>query len=88
MTLGKRDLLRLAHAVACRELSDRARDGVSTYADGYAHGGELVEQAWQLRAQADEVLRLAVGAERARGASWGTIAARIQTALSRVRILM
>jgi hypothetical protein len=67
------NLLRLAHCAACAELSDRARSSASTYADGYARGGELAEVADRLVAAAEEVRLLAVAVERERGVSWETI---------------
>jgi hypothetical protein len=65
--------LRIAYMEACRELSDRARSEVSTYGDGYGHGGELIENARQLVSQAERVLELAVAAERGTSVSWETI---------------
>jgi hypothetical protein len=67
------NLLRLAHSDACAELSDYARSSATTYADGYAHGGELVEAAQRMVREAEDVRLLAVAAERARGVSWETI---------------
>lgn len=51
---------------------------MATSADGYAQGGELVEEALALRGQADEVLGLAVAGERARGVSWQVIAEQLE----------
>ena len=61
------------HSDACAELSDLARSSATTYADGYAHGGELVEFAHRLVREAEDVRLLAVAAERARGVPWDTI---------------
>ena len=66
-------LLRLAHSDACADLSDLARSSVTTYADGFARGGELVEEADRLVSAAQDVRLLAVAAERARSVSWETI---------------
>jgi len=66
-------LLRLAHSDACAELSDYARSNATTYADSFARGGELVEEAEVLVRVAENVRLLAVAAERARGVSWETI---------------
>ena len=68
-----RQLLRIAHSEACAELSDSARSSATTYADSFARGGDLVEQAERLVHAAQEVRLLAVVAERARGVSWETI---------------
>jgi hypothetical protein len=65
------NLLRLGHAAACRELSDRARGCVST--DEREDGAELVEHAAQLVAIANDVLELAVASARERGTSWEDI---------------
>jgi len=67
------NLFRLAHSDACSELSDLARSSATTYADGFAHGGELVECAHRLVRDAEDVRLLAVAAERARGVPWDTI---------------
>jgi hypothetical protein len=69
-----RDLARLAHAKACRELSDRARGQVATTADSYAHPGEHVDAARRLVNEADRALTHAVVYERQAGRSWATIA--------------
>jgi hypothetical protein len=65
------NLLRLGHAAACRELSDRARGCVST--DDREDGAELVERAAQLVAIANDVLELAVASAREHGTSWEDI---------------
>ena len=70
-TLAK--LLRLAHSDACAELSDLARSSAITYADNFGRGGELVELAYRLVRDAEDVLLLAVAAERAQGVSWEAI---------------
>jgi hypothetical protein len=59
------DLHLIAYMEACRELSDSARGQVSTYGEARRRGGELVEDAARLVADAEEVLRLAIAAERA-----------------------
>lgn len=64
---------RLAHAVACRRLSDSARLQVNTSADDIAVPGELTEYAAALVQEAAKVLQLAIATERARGASWESI---------------
>ena len=66
-------LLRLAHSDACAELSDLARASAATYVDSDGHGGELVELARRLVREAEEVLLLAVAAERAQGICWEAI---------------
>lgn len=71
------ELHRIALMAACRELSDQARGQVSTYGDDHRRGGELVEDAWRLVGLADEVLRLAVAAERAASTSWQEIGDRL-----------
>jgi hypothetical protein len=65
------NLLRLGHATACRELSDRARGCVST--DEHEDGAELVERAAQLAAIANDVLELAVATAREHGTPWEDI---------------
>jgi hypothetical protein len=62
---------RLAFSQACRDLSDLARAHVATSADGHLRPGELLEEAGRLVAGAEQALRMAVVAERLRGASWG-----------------
>lgn len=71
--LSTRDLARLAFSVQCRELSDLARSFAQTYADSYARGGELTEEAERLVAGAEYARVLAITTERARGTSWETI---------------
>lgn len=73
MRLSEVDLTRLAYSAACRELSDRARGQVPTYADEWGQAGGLVEAAAMMLADADRVLQLAVAAERAASVSWQTI---------------
>jgi hypothetical protein len=68
-----RSLGRLAFSQACRDLSDLARAHVATDADGYLRPGELLEDAGRLVAGAEQALRMAVVAERLRGASWAQI---------------
>jgi hypothetical protein len=72
------ELHRIAYLVACRELGEQALAQVSTSGDGHRRGGELVEDALRLVGQADEVLRLAVAAERAGSTSWQEIGERLQ----------
>jgi hypothetical protein len=67
------ELARIAHLQACRDLANRARSQVSTYGDGHRRGADLVEEARQVVGQAEEVMRLAVAAECAAGASWEQI---------------
>jgi hypothetical protein len=71
------DLHLIAYMQACRELSDSARGQVSTFGDGHRRGGELVDDALRLVGQAEEVLRLAVAAERAASTSWQEIGERL-----------
>ena len=67
------NLLRIAHSAACADLADYARSSATTYADGFARGGELVEEAERLMRDAEDVRLLAVAAERSRGVSWEAI---------------
>ena len=67
------NLLRIAHSAACADLADYARSCASTYADGFARGGEFVEEAERLVRDAEDVRLLAVAAERSRGVSWEAI---------------
>lgn len=67
------ELARIAHLESCRELSEQARSQVSTYGEGNRRAGELVEEAHRLVRDAEDVLRLAVAAERAAGVSWEAI---------------
>jgi hypothetical protein len=69
-----RDLARLAHAQACRELADLARGQVATTADNYAHPGEYVDAARRLVNDAETAMTRAVVFERQAGHSWATIA--------------
>jgi hypothetical protein len=64
---------RVAHALACKEISNSARSSVPTASDGYAHGGELVEEALGFVSQAQHILELAVIVERERATSWEVI---------------
>src|SRR6266496_1662677 len=64
---------RLAFSQACRDLSDLARAHVATFADAHLRPGELLEEAGRLVAGAEQALRMAVVAERLRGASWAQI---------------
>jgi hypothetical protein len=73
MDLSLKDLTRLAVSQASRDLSDLARSQVPTDADGYLRAGELLEEARRLVSGAEQVLRLAVAFERARGTSWQEI---------------
>jgi hypothetical protein len=77
MVFTHSELHRVAYLAACQELSDQARGQVSTYGDGYRRAGELVEDALRLVGQADEILRLAVAAERAASTSWQEIGERL-----------
>src|SRR5215204_3594062 len=70
-------LHRIAYMAACRELSDGARGQVSTYGDGHRRPGELIADAVALRHEAEDVVRLAVAAERAAGTSWQEIGERL-----------
>jgi hypothetical protein len=73
MELSLKDLTRLAVSQASRDLSDLARSQVPTSSDGYLRAGELLSEARRLAAGADQVVRLAVAFERARGTSWQEI---------------
>jgi hypothetical protein len=77
MVFTRSELHRLAYFTACRDLSDQARGQVSTYGEAHRRSGELVEDAVRLVGQADEVLRLAVAAERAASTSWQEIGERL-----------
>jgi hypothetical protein len=77
MRFTNADLHRLAHMAACQQLSDLARGQVSTYGDGHRRPGDLVDEALALVRDADQVLRLAVAAERAAGTSWQEIGERL-----------
>ena len=76
-------VLRLAHADACRELSDRARSMASTYGEAHRQPGELVEEAERLIADAREVLALAVAYERQGGSGWEQIGEALGEGISR-----
>jgi hypothetical protein len=78
MPLSDAALARLAHANACRELSDQARGQVRTHSDGWLSGAELVEDAVRLVRQAEEVLELAVAAVRAQSVPWQEIGDRLE----------
>jgi hypothetical protein len=67
----------IAYLTGCQELSDQARRQVSTYGDEHRRAGELVEDALRLVRHADEVLRLAIAAERAASTSWQEIGERL-----------
>jgi hypothetical protein len=67
------ELARIAYLESCRELSDRARGEVSTYGRSFRPNGALVEEASRLVSHAQELMRLAVAAERAASVSWETI---------------
>lgn len=73
VTYSRAARLRLALAEEYAELSDRARSGVPTYADGAALGGEFVEDAARILSAARDLLTLAVAYERRRGVSWEVI---------------
>jgi hypothetical protein len=73
MTWSESDLTRLALSAECRELSDLARALVPARPDGAGQPGSLIEEASRLRSRAEQALRLAVAAERARGSSWQDI---------------
>ena len=77
MSFANSELHRIAHLAACRDLSDAARSQVSTYGEEHRRAGDLVEEALQLVGHAEEVLRLAVAAERAQSTSWQEIGARL-----------
>ena len=67
----------IAYMEACRELSNGARGQVSSYGAAHRHAGELVDDALRLVGQAEEVLRLAVAAERAASTSWQELGERL-----------
>jgi len=68
------DLARLAYSQACRELGDSARAQVPTVHDGWLRACELLADALRLRADAEQVVELAIAFERVKGASWREIA--------------
>src|SRR3954451_25482954 len=72
------DLQRIAYMAACQQLSERARGQVSTDGDAYRRPGELVDDALALVRDAEDVLRLAVAAERAAATSWQEIGERLE----------
>src|SRR3954471_18149437 len=72
------ELHRIAYMAACRELSERARGQVSTDGDAYRRPGELVDDALALVRHAEDVLRLAVAAERAAATSWQEMGERLE----------
>src|SRR3954451_6467309 len=72
------DLQRIAYMAACQQLSERARGQVSTDGDAYRRPGELVDDALALLRQAEDVLCLAVAAERAAATSWQEIGERLE----------
>jgi len=78
MTWTTADLTRLAFSAECRELSDLARAFVPTTSDGHTRPGELLQEALRLRSSVDELVRLAVCVERARGASWNEVGAALE----------
>src|SRR4051794_13463754 len=71
------ELHRIAYMAACQQLSERARGQVSTDGDAYRRPGELIDDALALLRQAEQVLRLAVAAERAAATSWQEIGERL-----------
>ena len=75
ITYGRAVRLRVALAELAAKIADTARGMVPAYADRSAHGGDFVEGAHQLAAQARELLTLAVAYERCRGTSWEAIGA-------------
>jgi hypothetical protein len=74
ISYGRAARLRAAVAGLAAEISDSAAGMVPTYADGYAHRGELAEQAHRLAADVRELERLTVAYERVTGASWEVLA--------------
>jgi hypothetical protein len=74
ISYGRAARLRAAVAELAADIADSAAGMVTTYADGYAHSGELAAQAHQIAADARELERLAVACERTRGASWDALA--------------
>ncbi len=73
VSYGRRARLRTAISSKAAELADSARGLVPTYADGYAVGGEFVQAAASIAADARQLLELAVAYERRRGTSWEII---------------
>ena len=74
ISYGRAARLRAAVAELASELADSAAGMVTTYADGYARGGDLAEQAHRIAADARELVRVAVACERTRGTSWEALA--------------
>lgn len=66
---------RIAFGDNARDISDFAAALVPTFSDAYAHPGEFVTQARQLRKMTVFLMSWAVLLERDRGASWSEIAA-------------
>ena len=73
VSYGRRARLRTAISSQAADVADRTRGLVPTYADGYANGGEFVDAAAAIAADARRLLELAVAYERRRGTSWEVI---------------
>ena len=73
ISYGRRARLRAALSAQASEIADSARGLVSTYSDGYAQGGEFIDAAARIAADARQLLELAVAYERRRGTSWELI---------------
>src|SRR4051795_5660161 len=73
VTYGRAAVLRLALASESAELADLARGLVRTDSDDWGHPGRHTEHAARILAAAQEVMRLAVAADRSAGASWSDI---------------
>jgi hypothetical protein len=73
VSYGRRGRLRAALSHQAAEITDSARGLVPTYADGAALGGEFVQAAAGIAADARQLLELAVTYERSRGTSWEII---------------
>lgn len=73
ISYGRAARLRTALAEQAADIADTTRGVVPTYADSFANGGEFVETANRVAANARELLILAVAYERQRGTSWEVI---------------
>jgi hypothetical protein len=73
ISYGRAARLRVCLAGQAADIADSARGIVPTYADGFANGGEFVDMANRLAAEAKDLLTIAVAYERSRGLSWEAI---------------
>ena len=73
LAYGRGARLRTVVSALASEVADSARGLVSTWGDPCAQGGEFVEVAARIAAEAKEMLEFAVAYERRRGTSWEVI---------------